>query len=152
MPTACCALAAAPAAAAAAAACHCAQVSPAAETFSGNATGRITFTITSPGLLGAESKTPQTSKVVVPVSAVIKPTPPREQRIVWDVLHSIKYPPGYVPRDNLDIKVRMTGSMAGESAGNDCLGVRVFAAAGLMRHCVNPASSASVAVCCPAAS
>jgi membrane-bound transcription factor site-1 protease len=81
------------------------QVSPAAEAFSGNATGRITFTITSPSQLGAESKAPQTSKVVVPLSAVIKPTPPREQRIVWDVLHSIKYPPGYVPRDNLDIKV-----------------------------------------------
>ncbi|WIA28903.1 hypothetical protein OEZ86_011427 [Tetradesmus obliquus] len=80
------------------------QVSPAAEAFSGNATGRITFTITSPGQLGAESKDPQSSKVVVPLSAVIKPTPPREQRIVWDVLHSIKYPPGYVPRDNLDIK------------------------------------------------
>ena len=26
-------------------------------------------------------------------------------RVVWDVLHSIKYPPGYVLRDNLDIKV-----------------------------------------------
>jgi membrane-bound transcription factor site-1 protease len=82
------------------------QVSPAAEAFSGNATGRITFTITSPALLGADDKAPQASKVAVPLSAVIKPTPPREQRIVWDVLHSIKYPPGYVPRDNLDIKVR----------------------------------------------
>jgi hypothetical protein len=26
-------------------------------------------------------------------------------RVVWDVLHSIKYLPGYVLRDNLDIKV-----------------------------------------------
>lgn len=92
-----------------AALCLFCQVSPAAEAFSGNATGRITFTITSPGQLGAESKDPQSSKVVVPLSAVIKPTPPREQRIVWDVLHSIKYPPGYVPRDNLDIKVRLLG-------------------------------------------
>lgn len=79
------------------------QVSPAAWNFSGNATGTITFTIKSPPQPG--SKTPQTSKVEVPFSAMIIPTPPRSKRIMWDVLHSIKYPPGYVPRDNLDIKV-----------------------------------------------
>lgn len=86
--------------------CAVRQVSPAAWNFSGNATGTITFTITSPAQLGADSKVPQMSTVVVPLTATIQPTPPREERIVWDVLHSIKYPPGYVPRDNLDIKVR----------------------------------------------
>lgn len=86
------------------------QVSPAAVNFSGNATGIITFTITSPPHLGANSSSPQTSKVTVPLKVLIQPTPPRSERVIWDVLHSIKYPPGYVPRDNLDIKVRWRGT------------------------------------------
>jgi membrane-bound transcription factor site-1 protease len=81
------------------------QVSPAAVNFSGNASGVITFTITSPPQLGASSSAPQTSKVTVPLKVLIQPTPPRSKRLIWDVLHSIKYPPGYVPRDNLDVKV-----------------------------------------------
>eukprot|EP00775_Hariotina_reticulata_P005633 gene5633-5872_t len=80
------------------------EVSPAAVNFSGNATGIITFTITSPPHLGSNSSAPQTSKVTVPLKVLIRPTPPRSKRVIWDVLHSIKYPPGYVPRDNLDIK------------------------------------------------
>ena len=32
------------------------------------------------------------------------PTPPREKRILWDQFHSLPYPPGYFPRDNLAIK------------------------------------------------
>lgn len=32
------------------------------------------------------------------------PKPPRNKRILWDQYHSLKYPPGYIPRDNLKIK------------------------------------------------
>ena len=31
-------------------------------------------------------------------------TPPREKRILWSQYHSVRYPPGYIPRDNLDVK------------------------------------------------
>lgn len=30
--------------------------------------------------------------------------PPRNQRILWDQFHSIPYPPGYFPRDDLRVK------------------------------------------------
>lgn len=30
--------------------------------------------------------------------------PPSHRRIVWDQFHSLRYPPGYFPRDNLEIK------------------------------------------------
>jgi len=43
--------------------------------------------------------------VRVPLRAIIAPTPPRARRVLWDQLHSVRYPPGYVPRDNLDAKV-----------------------------------------------
>lgn len=36
--------------------------------------------------------------------AKIIPKPPRHRRIVWDQFHSLRYPPGYFPRDNLKIK------------------------------------------------
>lgn len=35
------------------------------------------------------------------------PTPPREKRILWDQFHSISYPSGYFPRDDL----KVTGDM-----------------------------------------
>jgi len=67
------------------------------------ASGNISFHVQSPPLYGTKSS--QISIVQLPLKVNIIPTPPREKRVLWDVLHSIKYPPGYVPRDNLDIKV-----------------------------------------------
>lgn len=32
------------------------------------------------------------------------PKPPRHKRVLWDQYHNLRYPPGYVPRDNLKIK------------------------------------------------
>ena len=37
----------------------------------------------------------------LPVAVKIIPTPPRNRRILWDQFHSISYPSGYLPRDNL---------------------------------------------------
>lgn len=34
----------------------------------------------------------------------VVPTPPRAKRISWDQFHNIKYPPGYIPRDSLDVR------------------------------------------------
>eukprot|EP00959_Pyramimonas_sp_CCMP1952_P049667 1037849-Pyramimonas_sp.AAC.1 len=35
---------------------------------------------------------------------MIVPTPAREHRLLWDNYHSIRYPPAYIPRDNLDVR------------------------------------------------
>ena len=32
------------------------------------------------------------------------PTPPREKRVLWSQFHSVRYPPGYIPRDSLDVQ------------------------------------------------
>jgi membrane-bound transcription factor site-1 protease len=47
---------------------------------------------------------PKLSTVDMPVKAAIVPTPPRMKRVLWDQFHSIKYPPAYLPRDNLDVR------------------------------------------------
>ena len=38
------------------------------------------------------------------VKVQIVPTPERKLRLLWDNYHSIRYPPGYIPRDNLDVR------------------------------------------------
>jgi membrane-bound transcription factor site-1 protease len=79
------------------------QVSPEGAAFNGSAHGTITFTVESPPRPGDPA--PLRSTVKVPLTAAIIPTPPRARRLLWDQFRSIKYPPGYVPRDNLDVKV-----------------------------------------------
>ncbi|XP_062134611.1 membrane-bound transcription factor site-1 protease [Drosophila sulfurigaster albostrigata] len=44
------------------------------------------------------------SEVRLPLTIKIMPRPPRHKRILWDQYHSLRYPPGYIPRDNLKIK------------------------------------------------
>ncbi|KAH8370368.1 hypothetical protein KR093_003164, partial [Drosophila rubida] len=44
------------------------------------------------------------SEVRLPLNIKITPRPPRHKRILWDQYHSLRYPPGYIPRDNLKIK------------------------------------------------
>ena len=46
------------------------------------------------------------SQVAVPLKVAIVPTPQRSKRLLWDQFHSLPYPPGYFPRDNLRVKVR----------------------------------------------
>ena len=46
----------------------------------------------------------QRDAVRIPLTAAIVPTPPRAARVLWDQFHSVKYPPAYLPRDNLDIR------------------------------------------------
>ena len=69
---------------------------------SGRATGKVKFTVLSPPAKG-ETKL-RRSVVEVPMTFQIIPTPPREKRILWSQYHSVRYPPGYIPRDNLDVK------------------------------------------------
>ena len=46
----------------------------------------------------------QGSTVIIPVTAEVVPTPERAKRVLWDQFHSIAYPPGYIPRDDIRIQ------------------------------------------------
>ncbi|XP_024539020.1 subtilisin-like protease SBT6.1 isoform X2 [Selaginella moellendorffii] len=70
--------------------------------FTGVAEGNITFTVVSPPAKGENQS--RRSSVVLPVRVPVIPTPPRARRILWDQFHSIRYPPGYIPRDSLDVR------------------------------------------------
>lgn len=41
------------------------------------------------------------SDIELPIKVNVVPPPAREKRLLWDMYHSIRYPPGYVPRDSL---------------------------------------------------
>ncbi|VDN59243.1 unnamed protein product [Dracunculus medinensis] len=64
--------------------------------YDGIASGRIKITVTSDAL-GKKMH----STVYFPIRARIVPTPPRKERILWDQYRNIRYPPGYMPRDDL---------------------------------------------------
>jgi len=72
------------------------RVAPAAAALSGLASGSINLTIASPGGLR--------SAVSIPLRAQVVPTPPRARRLLWSSWHNVPYPPGYIPRDNLDMR------------------------------------------------
>jgi len=40
----------------------------------------------------------------LPISVAIIPTPARSKRLLWDQFHSIAYPSGYFPRNNLKVQ------------------------------------------------
>ncbi|BBN19114.1 membrane-bound transcription factor site-1 protease [Marchantia polymorpha subsp. ruderalis] len=64
--------------------------------------GNITFTVVSPPAKGEyESRRCECS---LPLKVAVVPTPAREKRILWDQFHSVRYPPGYIPRDSLDVR------------------------------------------------
>lgn len=70
--------------------------------FSGKAEGKIHFTVVSPA--GKGEKKPRRWECQLAVHVNVVPTPPRERRLLWDQFHSIRYPPGYIPRDNLEVR------------------------------------------------
>lgn len=72
------------------------------EHFEGIAEGQITLTVQSPAQF--DETEPRNSTVTFPIKVNIIPKPPRTKRILWDQFHSLRYPPGYLPRDNLKIK------------------------------------------------
>lgn len=72
------------------------------ENFEGLAQGHITLTVQSS--TGIDKTEARNSTVSFPIRIKIIPKPPRNKRILWDQYHSLRYPPGYLPRDNLKIK------------------------------------------------
>ncbi|KAJ7567087.1 hypothetical protein O6H91_02G131800 [Diphasiastrum complanatum] len=78
------------------------QVKAEGKNFSGIAEGNVSFTVVSPAVSGETH--PRVSHCLLPVKVAIVPTPSREKRVLWDQFHSIRYPPGYIPRDSLDVR------------------------------------------------
>ncbi|KAK6149331.1 hypothetical protein DH2020_016856 [Rehmannia glutinosa] len=70
--------------------------------FSGEIEGNVTVNIYSPPAQG--EKSPRKSTCVLRLKLKVVPTPQRSLRVLWDQFHSIKYPPGYIPRDSLDVR------------------------------------------------
>jgi len=78
------------------------SVSPQAVNWEGIAQGHISLTVESPGTSEGDEKL--TSHIELPIKVKIIPTPPRKKRLLWDQYHNLRYPPGYLPRDNLHMK------------------------------------------------
>ncbi|XP_052874196.1 subtilisin-like protease SBT6.1 isoform X2 [Gossypium arboreum] len=70
--------------------------------FSGVIEGNVTVRVHSPPAQGERAV--RTSTCVLKLKLNVVPTPPRSKRVLWDQFHSIKYPPGYIPRDSLDVR------------------------------------------------
>lgn len=71
--------------------------------FSGYIEGDVIVKVRSPSLL-VEGSHWQTSTCILHLKVKVIPTPPRSKRVLWDQFHNIKYPPGYLPRDSLDVR------------------------------------------------
>lgn len=70
--------------------------------FSGVIEGNVTLHVYSPPAQGEKNR--RISTCVLHLKLKVVPTPPRSNRVLWDQFHSIKYPPGYIPRDSLDVR------------------------------------------------
>ncbi|EFN59013.1 hypothetical protein CHLNCDRAFT_33771 [Chlorella variabilis] len=70
--------------------------------FQGSGGGEVAFTVVSPPAPGEAA--PRRSTVRVPLTVGIIPTPDRKLRLLWDQFHSIRYPPAYFPRDDLQAR------------------------------------------------
>ncbi|ERM98579.1 hypothetical protein AMTR_s00109p00040520 [Amborella trichopoda] len=87
------------------------QVKEEGASFSGIIEGNVTIIIYSPSVGGernplerGERNSHKKSTCVLQLKLKVIPTPPRWRRVLWDQYHSIKYPPGYIPRDSLDVR------------------------------------------------
>lgn len=72
--------------------------------FEGIAQGHITLTVQSPSEDPDDKHETINSTVSFSIRCKIIPKPPRHKRILWDQFHNLRYPPGYLPKDNLKIK------------------------------------------------
>ncbi|XP_012076700.1 subtilisin-like protease SBT6.1 isoform X2 [Jatropha curcas] len=70
--------------------------------FSGEIEGNVTLRVYSPPAPGEKGR--RSSTCVLQLKLKVVPTPARSKRVLWDQFHSIKYPPGYIPRDSLDVR------------------------------------------------
>lgn len=78
------------------------RIKPEGNRYQGAVEGKITFSVVSPPAQGESN--PRRWDCELPLKVAVIPTPPREKRILWDQFHSVRYPPGYIPRDSLDVR------------------------------------------------
>jgi membrane-bound transcription factor site-1 protease len=74
-------------------------VADAAATFEGVVRGRVTCRVSAVDAQGVF----RAQLLELPLAVRVVPTPPRQRRLLWDQFHSINYPSGYFPRDNLKV-------------------------------------------------
>lgn len=77
------------------------QIKEEGSQFNGVIEGNVTFNVFSPP---AKGEVTRSSTCILHLKLKVIPTPPRAKRVLWDQFHSIKYPPGYIPRDSLDVR------------------------------------------------
>lgn len=70
--------------------------------FSGIIEGNVSVQVYSPSQEPGGRR--RSSSCVLRLKLKVVPTPPRSRRLLWDQFHNIKYPPGYIPRDSLDVR------------------------------------------------
>lgn len=70
--------------------------------FEGHASGHVSMTVESFSPKDPSEMINQT--VTFSIKCKVIPKPPRQKRILWDQFHSLRYPPGYLPRDSLKTK------------------------------------------------
>ena len=78
------------------------RVKDEASAMRGVASGVVRFTVASPPAIG-ERET-RVSEVEMTIRLNVVPTPERAKRLLWDQFHNVRYPPGYIPRDNIEMK------------------------------------------------
>lgn len=78
------------------------QIKEEGSQFSGEIEGNVTLQVYSPPTQGEKGN--RISTCVLHLKLKVIPTPARSKRVLWDQFHSIKYPPGYIPRDSLDVR------------------------------------------------
>jgi hypothetical protein len=71
----------------------------AAASFQGDVGGVLKLTVEATDEVGVT----RTQVLELPIKVRVVPTPPRAKRLLWDQFHSIGYPSGYFPRDNLKV-------------------------------------------------
>eukprot|EP00850_Spirogloea_muscicola_P015909 SM000126S26285 [mRNA] locus=s126:92:3575:+ [translate_table: standard] len=70
--------------------------------FEGVLEGTVTLTVVAPPGRGEFKERRWDCRLELRVGVI--PTPARAQRVLWDQFHSVRYPPGYIPRDSLDVR------------------------------------------------
>ncbi|XP_053624400.1 membrane-bound transcription factor site-1 protease [Plodia interpunctella] len=78
------------------------SVSEAAADFDGVIEGHVNVTIESHTDFG--ERTLMNVTLMLPIRARVIPVPVRSRRLLWDQFHSLRYPGGYFPRDDLRAK------------------------------------------------
>ncbi|XP_052844350.1 membrane-bound transcription factor site-1 protease [Drosophila gunungcola] len=72
------------------------------ENFEGVCKGSITLVVES---FKESANETHLTEVEFPLTIKVTQKPPRNKRILWDQYHSLRYPPRYIPRDDLKVKL-----------------------------------------------